>query len=133
MKPFFFLPLFSLLVGVTACGSTSNDGASTDSNGTTPAACEAAGTHICQRACACATDGKCYVATRTDAGATASLAFDNEEKCRNLYVTFGCFNGGNTALDYGVCDSSVAAAACVGGSSSSGPGVLLPDSCKSTN
>jgi hypothetical protein len=132
MKPFFF-PFLSLLLALAACGGTSNDGASTDSNGTTPGACEAAGTRLCQRACACATDGKCYVATRTDAGATASLAFDNEQKCRDLYVTFGCFNGGNTALDYGVCDSSVAAATCLADSSSSAHGILLPDACKSPN
>ena len=114
---------------VVACGGSSSNGSTTDNSGTTPAgSCEAAGTRICQRACACATDGKCHVATKTDAGATASLSFDNEQKCRDLYVTFGCFGGGTAGFDYGKCDSAVAAAACV--APAGGSGVLFPDVCK---
>ena len=125
----YFVTLSSLILALAACGSgaTTSGSTTTDDSGTTPAAgaCEAAGTRICQRACACSTDGKCRVAVKTDGGATASISWDNEEKCRNLYVTFGCIGGGTAGLDYGSCDSAVAASSCVA------DGILLPDACKS--
>jgi hypothetical protein len=127
----YFVTVFSLVIALVACGgSSSGDGSNTDSNGTAPAgSCAAAGTRLCQRACACSTDGKCHVASKTDAGASATINFDNEEKCKDLYVIFGCVGGGDTSLDYGACDSAIAASTCVAGAG--GSGILFPDACKS--
>ncbi|HSO36795.1 MAG TPA: hypothetical protein VLT33_29920 [Labilithrix sp.] len=117
---------FALLVTLIACGSSSSgNGSTSDNSATTPAgSCESAGTAVCKRACACSTDGKCRVATQTDGGAVATLNFENEAKCKDLYVTFGCAGGGAAGFDYGSCEAAVTAAACAQG------GVLFPAACR---
>jgi hypothetical protein len=126
----YFVTLFSLVMTLVACGSSSSgSGSTTDNSGTAPAGtCESAGTRICERACACSTDGKCHVATKMDGGSNAAISFDNKEQCLNLYVTFGCLGGGTAGFPYGTCESEVNAAACA--PSAGGTGVLLPESCK---
>jgi hypothetical protein len=125
----YFVVFFSLLMTLVACGSDSSGANETGTSPATPAGtCESAGARICERACACATDGKCRVGTKTDAGATGTINFDSEQKCRDLYVTFGCLNGGTTKIDYASCDSAVAASTCVTAGNASA--ILLPDSCK---
>jgi hypothetical protein len=108
--------------------STSSGGSSSSSGGSSASACEAVGTRLCKRACACATDGKCYVGTRTDQGLYATINFDNEQKCRDLYVTLGCIGGGEPSFDYATCDKAIEASQCVDGAG--GKAILMPDACK---
>ena len=116
---------------LVACGSNSSAGSTSDNSGTAPAGtCESAGTRICERACACATDGKCHIATPMDGGLTGRISFENKEKCLDLYVTLACFGGGEPGLDYGRCDSDVQASSCVASAGSTG--ILLSDACKTT-
>lgn len=92
-----------------------------------PGACEAAGTALCARACACATDGKCHFAVPTDAG-FASINFDTEQACRDLYVVLGCLGGGQPGMDYATCETRAKASACV--DSAGGRAAVLPPECK---
>ncbi len=120
-----------VLASLIACtGSSTDNGSSTENNGTAPGGgCEQAGAKICQGACACpSAAGKCQVATKTDAGLTATLDFDTEQQLPRLYVTFGCAGGGSTDVDYGSCNTALSAsAACLPGAD----GYLLPEVCKS--
>jgi hypothetical protein len=129
MNPSFLFVTSFILVGLVACGGSSSSGTSTESKGTAGSSCEAAGTRLCERACACATDGKCHLAVSSDGGPAASLDFDNPQKCLDLYVGFGCAGGGSATQDYGKCEADVAVAACV--PAAGGTAVNVPDACKS--
>lgn len=114
--------------GGASSGNTSNSssgGASSSSGGSTASACEAVGTELCQRACDCATDGKCHVGS--ESGATAD--FDNLQKCLDLYVTFGCTGGGDPSFDYATCDAKLKTGTCV--DAAVGKAFLVPAECKS--
>ena len=121
------LSCFFALV-VFACGgeSTSNDDPTTEASPTTANACEAAGTRLCERACACATDGKCHLGVTTDAG-VASIDFGSEKECLDLYVVFGCSTGGEPGFDYAKCESAVDASSCI--DTAGGRGGLMPAEC----
>lgn len=68
----------------------------------------------------------------TDAGAAASLGFDDEADCRRLYVGLGCIGGGEPGLDYARCEASIEASSCVDTKASPGQKALLfTDECKS--
>jgi len=126
MKTFCFL----FLALLAACGS--DDSSSTPAqteNGTSPVAgaCESAGTALCERACACATDGQCHLGVATDAG-VASINFVDEKACRDLYVVLACSTGGEPGFDYGRCESATRASACV--DTAGGKGGLMPAECK---
>ena len=136
----FFLTLSFLIASATAaCGSDGD--ASTNATdpvsnaaGTTPGGtCESANSRICSRACACSKDGKCHVAVKTAGGAFASLSFDSEAKCRDLYVVAGCTGRegatSSEGIDYGACDAELQAASCV--DSAAGGGVPIPETCRS--
>lgn len=134
---FSFLPLTLLAI---ACGSDPDEPSpppAQPSSSTSPSqpadaapppgACEAAGTALCARACACATDGKCHFAVPTDAG-FASINFETEQACRDLYVVLGCLGGGQPGMDYATCETRAKASACV--DSAGGRAAVLPPECK---
>jgi hypothetical protein len=122
------LSFFALFFFACGSGGETNSGSDpkTESAPTSANACESAGTKICARACACATDGKCRIGVATDAG-TASINFDDEQACLDLYVALGCSGGGEAGFDYARCDSAVDDAACV--DTAGGRGVLMPAEC----
>lgn len=119
--------LLSLSLAV-ACGSDDRSDADTTKSETAPAsanACEAAGTMLCARACACATDGKCRLGVSTASG-NAAVNFENERACLDLYVVLGCAGGGEPGFDYARCEEAIDTA-CV--DTAGGRGALLPSEC----
>jgi hypothetical protein len=121
--------------GANSSGSSSSSGAAAPTGGdggtaTGATACEKAGSEICARACACSNDGKCHVGVEIDAGMPASVNFDTEAKCRDLYVTLGCLGGGEPGFDYGTCEARVKASSCV--ESAGGGAILLAAECKTS-
>ena len=145
MKPrslLFFFSFLPITIAAVACGTdpdepsqpTQPSSSSSPSQpgddaspGASSSSCEAAGTALCARACACATDGKCHFAVPTDAG-FATINFESEQACRDLYVGLGCLDGGQTGTDYATCETKAKAAACV--DSAGGRGAALPPECK---
>jgi len=89
-------------------------------------ACEAAGLDLCDRACSCATDGKCRIVS-----GGASITFDTQTDCEALYVTLGCSGGGDASVDFDACQGDLAVAACVDGAEAGEVGVEMPASCNS--
>jgi len=110
-----------------ACGSEEENQSNTKTEtAPTSTACEAAGTKICERACACATDGQCRVGTPTPSG-NASINFVDEKACRDVYVVLGCWGGGEPGFDYARCDTAMEASSCV--DTAGGRGALMPAEC----
>lgn len=96
---------------------------SDDDDSGSGAMCEAAGIAICERACACASDG----CTITVANSGASLTFDDQQACEAVYVGLGCMAADNGSIDFATCIAEVDAASCV--DAGMDMGVPLPDSC----
>ena len=124
------LPSFALLL-LIACGSESQPADNkTETNPSSAAssasACEAAGTKICERACGCATAGKCRVGVATDSG-VASINFEDETACLDMYVGLGCLGGGEPGFDYAKCEDEIEGSSCV--DTAGGRGVLMPAEC----
>lgn len=119
------LSCFVLLL--IACGSDAQTNNETKTE-TAPAktACEAAGTKLCERACACATDGKCRLGVMTASG-NAAINFETEQGCLDLYVVLGCTGGGEPGFDYARCEDAIDASACV--DTAGGRGSLMPAEC----
>ena len=119
------------LASIAACGSGSSSGTTNDTSGTTPGSCMSAGARVCERACGCSTDGKCRIATKTDAG-VGSLIFKDEKACRDLYIDFGCAGGGSAGFDYGRCESSIRASTCIETTAGKAAekGIVFTDECK---
>lgn len=117
-----------ILFFLIACGGGSQPADNKTETAPTSSAstCEAAGTKICERACGCATDGKCRLGVATDSG-VASINFVDEQACLDLYVVLGCSGGGEPGFDYATCEEKVEAASCV--DTAGGRGVLMPTEC----
>jgi hypothetical protein len=117
---------------LVACGSSEDTSTNADTeteSSPTVSACEAAGTRLCARACACATDGKCRLGVPTDSG-NASINFDDAQGCLDLYVVLGCLGGGEPGFDYSTCESAVETSSCV--ATAGGQGFLMPKECQVT-
>jgi hypothetical protein len=86
------------VTAATASESTGTDASTTD--GGEPSACVAAGTLLCERACACDPTPGCKVASTQG----TTLFFDDLADCRGLYVQGNCIIlGGSPLIDYEVC------------------------------
>lgn len=104
----------TLTLTVAACSGGSDttgtsSGASTNAGGTT---CESTGKRICERACACGTDGKCKTGFKGAAGATTTLTWSDQADCEAAFAGSRCRNGGPAGVDYLRCDADITAASC---------------------
>lgn len=59
-------------------------------------------------------------------GTIGSVDFDNEAKCREVYVDLACVNGGKAGFDYAGCTKLAEAASCVDAASGK---ALFPAQC----
>jgi hypothetical protein len=111
--------MFALLGALaTACdgGGGGGDGANQGnggSSGATPASgsCASAGAKMCERACACGTDGKCKTGSQGTYG-TTTLTWDDVEDCKGAYVGLACKGSGPPGVDFNACESAVVSADC---------------------
>jgi len=92
-------------------------------------ACEAAGTAICKRACACSPDDRCAIIYLSESGA-GTFSFQDEAECLDLFMR-GCdecraVNKNlpcpemRKTVDYARCQAAMETAACVSTSSNKG-------------
>lgn len=109
---------------VTDGATASETGAASSHAGAN--ACATSGEELCDRACACSSDGKCRLVVVTDAG-SGSVVYDSPRHCRDFYVVLACQAGGDPAVDYDACASRARAAACV--PSEASQGLALPVEC----
>jgi hypothetical protein len=104
-------------------------GGSSGSSGGAPASpCIAATRTLCERACACGTNGTCVVAY----GPTASVTEEHDSltDCENFYAFLVCGQADQAAA-YGsdACASALSAAACTA-TKSKGGALAFPDACR---
>jgi hypothetical protein len=97
----------------TACEGGDNKSESQGGGGATSGTCASAGTKMCERACACGTDGTCKTGSQGSLGST-TLTWDNLEDCKGAYVGLACRGSGPPGVDFAACESAVTAAACTG-------------------
>jgi hypothetical protein len=115
----FALTLFSV-VAVSAKRKSSGGGA---------ASCGSTFNALCQRACSCGGGSTCSLVEVNDGGASASVDFNTQSDCEDLYgLTCGMPGAVRADFDYAACTSAVQAAACVA-SPGGGMGVAYPAIC----
>jgi hypothetical protein len=99
---------------IVAC-SGSGDSTGTTSGATTgggATTCESTGKRICERACACGTDGKCKTGFKGSAGASTILTWSDQADCEAAFAGTRCAKGGPAGVDYAKCEADITAAAC---------------------
>ncbi|HEY8076405.1 MAG TPA: hypothetical protein VIF62_19910 [Labilithrix sp.] len=125
--------LFVFPFAIVACGSSSPSSSSSDpspssSSSTEPASdspCVATTKTLCERACACRSDGKCQIAY---GGGTVTEIHDSIDDCRNFYQFYVCANADYAKGYDAACGSAIASAACIT-TAMQGGAVGFPDAC----
>jgi hypothetical protein len=130
---------FGLAVG--GCSGSDNSGAaaapgdaaSRGANGTAADVCEAVAKQLCDRACACGTNGRCTLVgvVEVDGAIDPSqpLSFGAGSSCETIHA-INCPSGGNKTVDYPRCKADLDAAVCRDSNDPSiGRGLSVPRSC----
>lgn len=105
------------------------NGCSSDesSSGSSASSCKAATTLLCDKACACSTDGKCRITSPSETGG-ATITSDSKADCLALYSNFGCSQSANANADWSSCSAALGSAACV--DVTDGKALVSPKECE---